>query len=973
MATAQLDTILEHVHRLTAQHSGCSWTDRQLVDGFAARRDEASFAALVARHGSMVLRVCRRVLQHEQDAEDAFQATFLVLARHIGSICKRETVANWLYGVAYRTAMKARRSAARRRNHEAHLRERGAPAASPRWEEVQSVLDEEIQGLPDRYRSAFVLCILEGKSRPEVAAEMGVKEGTVWSRLTRARQLLQRRLASRGLELAAVPAALTIAASASRASVPASLAQATVRFALSVAVGAPAAGKVPLHIAALAEGVTGAMFLTKTKIVTAILLVATALIAGLGALAQQTEPPKAEVKGPPPQVVAVLDGVPRPPEDDKGPFRYAGRVLTPDGKPVLGAKLYLLYATSRPLSVLATSDDKGEFHFALGRDDFDLAHDATPWEHAEVIAVAEGHGIGLAPPSRGKSAPRADLTVRLAQDDVPLRGRIVDLQGKPIAGATVRVRGVIAPIKEDLSAFVKALSDKQELFPSVHEHAFGPLEGLGANNLGTLFPRASTDADGLFQFQGIGRERLVHLRIEGPTIITQNVFAMTRPGRTLQLPGYRRYLPDTDLFTIYGNGLEHVAAPCRPIVGVVRDKDTGKSIPGAIVTSYKRAGSHISAVTDLRAVADGEGRYRLMGMPKGEGNVIRAGGPDTEPYLMSVQEVPDTPGVGPLTANFALKRGVWLTGRVLDQMTRAPLHAQVEYVVFEDNPHRKEALGLDVDIYLQTNGRDGKFRTVALPGRGILAARAWNDQYRFGVGADSIKGLEPNGHFPTRPHMLFAQGFNRLVEIKPAVDAKEVTYELLLDPGRTVKGKVLGPDGKPLSGVRVSGLRIYGGHGQWEYNPLPTADFLVMGVDREQTRLLQFTHAEKKLAGHFVLKGDDKGPVEVKLVAAGTLTGRLVTPDGVPVSEGKLASLRGPIGEPDKAIESPTVGELAGEISPGKDGKFRIEGVIPGLTYHLGLIRGMYLHRLGGSAAGKVSVKPGESKDLGDVVVIPIE
>src|SRR5438105_7256647 len=146
MATAQLGTVLRHIHRLAGEPPGSTrrLTDRQLLDDFATRRDEAAFAALVARHGPMVLRVCRRVLNHEQDAEDAFQATFLVLARHIHSIRKREALANWLYGVAYRTAMNAKRSAARRRNHEARLRERTPPLApGPTWDDVQAVLGEE--------------------------------------------------------------------------------------------------------------------------------------------------------------------------------------------------------------------------------------------------------------------------------------------------------------------------------------------------------------------------------------------------------------------------------------------------------------------------------------------------------------------------------------------------------------------------------------------------------------------------------------------------------------------------------------------------------------------------------------------------------------------------------------------------------------------------------------------------------------
>src|SRR5437899_2965081 len=143
MATAQLDTLLRHIRRLAAA-GGSSRTDPELLDDFCDHRDETAFAALLARHGPMVLRVCRRVLNHEQDAEDAFQATFLVLARNTGSIRKRTALAEWLHGVAYRTAMKAKRSAARRRDHEARVGALTARAVSnPSCDAVQSVLDQE--------------------------------------------------------------------------------------------------------------------------------------------------------------------------------------------------------------------------------------------------------------------------------------------------------------------------------------------------------------------------------------------------------------------------------------------------------------------------------------------------------------------------------------------------------------------------------------------------------------------------------------------------------------------------------------------------------------------------------------------------------------------------------------------------------------------------------------------------------------
>src|SRR5438552_5131872 len=131
MATAQLGTLLRHIHKLAVHPAAHQGSDRQLLDDFAVRRDEAAFAALVVRHGPMVLRVCRRVLHHEHDAEDAFQATFLVLVKSARVIRRREALAGWLHGVAYRTALKAKRSAARRRNHEARVPLPAPPKVDP--------------------------------------------------------------------------------------------------------------------------------------------------------------------------------------------------------------------------------------------------------------------------------------------------------------------------------------------------------------------------------------------------------------------------------------------------------------------------------------------------------------------------------------------------------------------------------------------------------------------------------------------------------------------------------------------------------------------------------------------------------------------------------------------------------------------------------------------------------------------------
>ena len=217
-------------------------SDQELLERYAARGDEEAFALLVQRHGRMVWGVCRRFLRQE-DAEDAFQAVFVVLARKAAAILNVEAVGSWLYGVAYRTAMSARHHAGRRQDHERAASEQaqraGRPPQAEPWgeaacREVQRLLDEEVQHLGANYRAPFVLCCLEGMSKTEAAKELGWKEGTVSGRLARARKLLQQRLARRGVTLSAALTALAVTENAPAA--PADVLHIT-------ATGAPQAGK----------------------------------------------------------------------------------------------------------------------------------------------------------------------------------------------------------------------------------------------------------------------------------------------------------------------------------------------------------------------------------------------------------------------------------------------------------------------------------------------------------------------------------------------------------------------------------------------------------------------------------------------------------------------------------------------------------------------------------------------------------
>src|SRR6516225_7782711 len=196
-----MEKVLDYIHRTLAPSEG-GLTDGQLLTRFIASRDEASFALLVRRHGPMVWRLCLRVLGHVQDAEDTFQATFLVLARRAASVVKRESVGSFLYGVAYRTALEAKAINARRRSREKQVEAMPQPAFIPdETQDWRPWLDHELNLLPETYRAVIVACDLEGRSRKEAARLLGLAEGTVCSRLARGRCLLAKRLSRYGLSL----------------------------------------------------------------------------------------------------------------------------------------------------------------------------------------------------------------------------------------------------------------------------------------------------------------------------------------------------------------------------------------------------------------------------------------------------------------------------------------------------------------------------------------------------------------------------------------------------------------------------------------------------------------------------------------------------------------------------------------------------------------------------------------------------
>jgi cyanophycinase len=273
MTAQPLGVVLDYLCRSTATRGQGEWTDGQLLDHFTATGDEAAFEVLVRRHGPLVLSVCRGVLGHAHDAEDAFQATFLVLVKRARAVRRAESLRSWLYGVARRVAIRARTAAAKRTQSE---RQHPAmtlpdPAAECARQEQCRMLHEEIARLPERYRLPVLLCCLEGKSRPEAARELGWSEGAVKGRLERGRQRLHARLSRRGLALPAALAAVGLARGAVPACVPRTLVAATTRAAARLAAGPTAGGPISTRVTNLIEGELTAMGTTKLRAIVYVL------------------------------------------------------------------------------------------------------------------------------------------------------------------------------------------------------------------------------------------------------------------------------------------------------------------------------------------------------------------------------------------------------------------------------------------------------------------------------------------------------------------------------------------------------------------------------------------------------------------------------------------------------------------------------------------------------------------------------
>jgi protocatechuate 3,4-dioxygenase beta subunit len=817
------------------------------------------------------------------------------------------------------------------------------------WRDLQPVLDEEVQGLPESCRAAFVLCYLEGKTYDEAARQLACPTGTLSRRLARARALLRLRLSRRGLVLPAGVLAAALSQQTAPAAVPAALIASTVKTALR------GAAAVPARIAALAEGGLQAMTTSKTKVALTLLLTAGLLCASVVALNQSA--PAAAAQAEPRQAAPGPVATPHPKaaaptEVGQAAEKSAvtGQVFGADGKPIAGAVVALYgrpklaprgryYRSNSKILAEVKTDEGGKFRFPAEGLNY-----SAYWT-VSLLARAPGHGLG----HKGVPLDKLGTGLKLVLlKERELRGRLVDLQGQPAAGATVQVAKIHGHPPFANYSFVNC-----EDGPPATRYWPGPVV---------------TDAQGRFTLRGLPAACEIHLVVHGRTYARQ--YLDIRPGAA----------PDKEVTL--------AVAPGRVLYGTVTYRDTGKPISNARlrVLSVQQLPTGAMQIYGQDARADAEGRFRVVPYNATSDfvpHVVAAYPPAGEPYLLCAKEIQWPRGVAlKHEVNLALRRGI----RILGSVKEAPSGKPVAGAVVEFEPRYSNNPFFARDAYprfsdlreVVKTGADGTFAMTVLPGPSHLLLNAPTPDY---VHAEILsRELHGPDVRPNRRH--YPDGLVAL-DLKPGADTHRV--ELTLKRATTLRGRVLGPDGKAVPGGYLL-CRCYVATG-FDLNGaqavrVKDGRFELPGWDPAKPAPLYFLSPDLGLGGVLqpkAKKGDDE--VTVRLQKVGGAKVRVLDARGKPLAESRVTITmpitpgpsffeengfggKQPIA--DEAMLSGFDYKRFGNLRTDADGRVELRGLVPGARHWI------VVDRPGGGMVRlpvDLDAESGRTLDLKDITV----
>ena len=961
-------SVVRQIGSLFEGGSVAGLSDRQLLERFIAQQDaagEAAFAALVSRHGPMVLEVCRQVLGDPHHAEDAFQAVFLVLARRARSIRDPELLGNWLYGVAIRTARCARQQIARRRRQEERgtmrrfgpgscdLAEPTAPTADrPAIDREQAeAIHDEVDRLPTAFRLPVVLCYFEGLTLDQAATRLRCPSGTLRSRLARAREKLKISLARRGVAVPAAAIGAILAPRSASASIPPLLRDSTTRAAMQFAAShAAAGGALSVRTAALAQEVLRTMFFHTLRLNAISLLLVAAVATGAGWLARSMAMQESPVTEP---AQAVARVAPREGDRNKATTKsdpaaaarmtVAGRVLGPDGKPIKGAVVDLV---ARPRLPWVGASDESNNHTLLGQGQSDSdgrfqldspRTASTRVFEVTAIAAAPGFGFGWAELNPDAEQPRADIRLQ-PEHVVPVR--LVDFTGAAARGVEVIVVGV------------GRVSDR------------GTYDGvtLGASSIRGIrvWPHpVKTDEQGRIAFPGIGVGALVSLRVSDLRFARQDLYvdpAKAQPGKETTI------------------ALEQA----RIIEGRVLAADTGRPIPNAIVEATTPVhNEHANGLFSAKFRADLQGQFKMNPIA-GERYTLGAFPTGGEPYLIQQSELKWTKGAVRTVHDIKLPRGALIRGKVTEQGSARPLAASsIQFI-----PIRGGENVLSGWQAIVASAADGSFQIAVPPGKGhLLVFGPTPDFVLKEIGSNRLYQDQPGGQ-RYRAHEIIPY------DTKVSDQPHEISASLR--PGVTIKGRVEGPQGQTVTdGFLLTTLRIEAFNPFWrgDYQvPIRDGRFELHGVAPEASTRIHVLDPEHEWGASVEVFGKQAGDdLTIQLQPCGRASARFVGPSGKPVAKHRphfeFVATPGPSqysrSKQDEAALTADA-EFAANVDrkhywsgplTDAEGRIVLPALIPGALYRIIDFSTVNDQDKGAQIRRDFTVKPGESLDLGDILI----